>query len=234
VQLARYFDGERPVILSLGYHECPMLCNLMVQGLTRTLGEMAWAPGEEFEVLTVSFNRREGPEIARKKKNAAVANLGKPGAADGWHFLTGSDESIQRLTQAAGFHFNWIEEQQEFAHPSTVIFLSGERKITRYLQGVNPNVGDTRKALVEASDGQVGNVLDQIALRCFQYDPKSNSYVASAFNIMRLGSLLFAVFVGVGLLLFWRRESDDLEEAPQEEHGGAGESSWEGALKENT
>lgn len=233
VQLSRYFDGERPVILNFVYHECPMLCNLMLEGLTKTMGNMAWTPGEQFEVLSVSFNHREGPKIARKAKKAAVSNLGKPGAARGWHFLTGSQESIQRLTQAAGFHFNWVEKKQQYAHPSAVIFLSGDRKITRYLGGINPGAGDTRKALVEASGGQVGNVLDQIVARCFQYDPESNSYVADAFNIMRLGSLLFAALLGVALVVFWRRESDRQGEEPEEKSDdGAWGAPWEGALEQ--
>jgi protein SCO1/2 len=240
VQISRYFDGERPVILNLVYHRCRMLCNLMLKGLTRTLGEMDWTPGGEFEVLTVSFNKREGPEVVRKKKKTAVANLGRPEAAKGWHFLTGSEESIQRLTQAVGFDFKWIAREEQFAHPSTVVFLSGDREITRYLGGVNPSAGDARKALVEASNGQVGNVLDQVVARCFQYDPESNSYVADAFNIMRLGSLLFVVVAGAGLLVFWRRErkSQDGEEEPEgseePDDGDAWGPSWEGALERET
>ena len=240
VQISRYFDGERPVILNLVYHRCRMLCKLMLKGLRSTLGEMDWTPGGEFEVLTVSFNKREGPEIARKKKETAVANLGRPEAAKGWHFLTGSEESIQRLTQAVGFNFKWVARKKQFAHPSAVIFLSGNREITRYLGGVNPRAGDARKALVEASNGQVGNVLDQVVARCFQYDPESNSYVADAFNIMRLGSLLFVIVAGAGLLVFWRHErrsqNDDKgkEENEEPDDGDAWGPSWESALKRET
>lgn len=237
VQVSRYFDGKRPVILNLVYHRCRMLCKLMLKGLTRTLGEMDWTPGGKFEVLTVSFNKREGPKIARKKKKTAVGNLGRPEAAEGWHFLTGSEKSIQRLTQAVGFNFKWIARKKQFAHPSTVIFLSGEREITRYLGGVNPSADDARKALVEASNGQVGNVLDQVVARCFQYDPESNSYVADAFNIMRLGSILFVVIAGAGLLVFWRRERSHQDEEPDESEEAdddARGASWEGALERET
>lgn len=232
VQLSRYFDGKHPVLLNFVYHECPMLCNLMVQGLTKTLRDMAWTPGDEFEVLTISFNHREGPALASEKKKAAVASLGKPEAAAGWHFLTGSKEAIRRLTGAAGFHFKWIEEKQEFAHPTALAFLSGDGTITRYLFGMNPSAGDTRKALVEASDGQVGSVVDQIALRCFQYDPESNSYVADAFNLMRMGSLLFAVLVGAALVVFWRRENDRQGEAPDSAVSSGDESSGARAASE--
>lgn len=235
VRLDRYFDGKRPVILNLVYHECPQLCNLALQGLTSTMKKMEWTPGEEFEVLTVSFNYREGPEVAREEKEMALGNLGKPEAANGWHFLTGSEKQVQRLTSAVGFHFNWVEEQQEFAHPSAVIFLSGERKITRYIPKLDPGPGDTRKALVEASDGQVGNVVDQIVFRCFQYDPNSNSYVADAFNIMRLGSLLFAALLGVVLVVFWRRESSRQGEAPEDASDAKDDPwgpDWKGAHEE--
>jgi protein SCO1/2 len=238
VQISRYFNGERPVILNLVYHRCRMLCKLMLKGLTRTLGEMDWTPGGKFEVLTVSFNKREGPKIAREKKKTAVANLGRPKATEGWHFLTGSEESIQRLTQAVGFNFKWIARKKQFAHPSTVIFLSGDREITRYLGGVNPDAGDTRKALVEASNGQVGNVLDQVVARCFQYDPDSNSYVADAFNIMRLGSILFAALLGGGLLVFWRRErdrqNDSEDDSKKEEERSQWGASWNDALERET
>lgn len=226
VKLSRYFDGTRPVMLTLVYHDCPMLCGLVLQRLTRqTLTDMRWTPGEQFELVTVSFNPREGPELAREKKEAYLGTLGTPEAAAGWHFLTGSKEQIDRLTDAVGFRYRWIEEKRQYAHPAVTMFLSGEGKITRYLFGMGPAAGDARKALVEASDGQVGNVADQIALRCFQYDPDSNSYVADAFNIMRLGSLLFAVFVGVALFFFWRRERDDLDAAQAEAAQAA--SGWE-------
>lgn len=215
VELAQFFDSERPVVLNLAYHSCPMLCGIMLEGVTQVFKEMSWTPGDQFEVLTVSFNHREGPELAREKKEQYLEALGKPEAAEGWHFLTGDEEAIEALTDAVGFQFRWIEEEQQYAHPAALIFLSGEGKVTRYLHGLRPpdlTPGDTRKALVEASDGEVGNVVDKAISYCFQYDPDSNSYVASAFNIMRLGGLLTMVILGVTLFVFWRRERSRLDE----------------------
>lgn len=215
VELAQFFDGDRPVVLNLAYHSCPMLCGLMLDGMTQVLKDVSWTPGDEFELLTVSFNHREGPELAREKKEQYLKALGKPEAAGGWHFLTGDEETIKELTDAVGFQFRWIEKEQQYAHPTTLIFLSGEGKVTRYLYGMRPpdlNPGDTRKALVEASEGKVGNVVDRAIAYCFQYDPDSNSYVANAFNIMRLGGVLTMILLGGMLFFFWRRERSRLDE----------------------
>lgn len=215
VELAQFFDGERPVLLNLAYHSCPMLCGIMLDGMTQVLKDVSWTPGDEFELLTVSFNHREGPELAREKKEQYLEALGKPEAAEGWHFLTGDEETIKELTDAVGFQFQWIEKEQQYAHPAALTFLSGEGKVTRYLYGMRPpdlNPGDTRKALVEASEGKVGNVVDRAIAYCFQYDPDSNSYVADAFNIMRLGGVLTMILLGGMLFFFWRRERSRLDE----------------------
>lgn len=213
VPLGTYLDGETPVLLTMVYHSCPMLCNLLLDGLTtQTLKPMSWTPGDEFEIVTVSFNHREGPEIARKRKAEYVEALGRPEAADGWHFLTGDEETISQLAEAVGFSFNWIEEKQQYAHPAALMFLSGEGKISRYLYGLETEPRNARNALVEASDGKVGSVLDQAVLYCFQYDPNENSYVANAFNIMKLGATLTVLLIGLGLFILWRREHRNLSE----------------------
>lgn len=213
VRLGRYFEKGTPVLLEFAYFNCPMLCPLMLQGLTRTLRGVAWTPGDEYEVLTVSFNHREGPELARQKKEIYVQKLGKADAAEGWHFLTGDEATIQALAQAAGFNFKWIPDRQQYAHPTALIFLSGEGKISRYLFGMGPpnlTPGKTRKALVEASNGEVGSVIDQVVLYCFQYNPDSNAYEL-AFGIMRLGGVLTMIFLGGMLFYFWRRERRKLD-----------------------
>lgn len=207
VRLGSFFDGERPVLLNLVYHDCPMLCNLVVDGLIRTLAEMSWLPGREFDVVTISFNAAEGPEMASAAKRHALDRLGKPEAAGGWHFLTGPQASIDRLTAAAGFKYQWVEDQQEFAHPAALIFLSGEGKIARYLYGIDYKPGDVRAALVEASNGQVGSAMDRVILYCFQYDADKNSYAPHALNLMKVGGLLTMMVLGSMLFLFWRRES---------------------------
>ena len=211
VRLAQYLEQGRPVLLSLVYHSCPMLCDLMTEGLVRTLKDMDWRPGSEFTVLSVSFNYREGPEIAAEQKRRYLETLGRAGAADGWHFLTGSQASIERLTEAVGFNYRWMEEKQQFAHPAVLVFLSPEGKITRYLYGLERPPRKMRNALVEAGNGTVGNILDQVILYCYQYDPEANAYVAQAFNIMRLGGVVTVLLLGAILFLFWRRESRALD-----------------------
>lgn len=215
VTLGQYFDGNKPVILNLVYHNCPMLCGLMLDGFTSSLQSLDWTPGRQYRVLTVSFNHREGPDIARAKKDTYVKRLGRAGAADGWHFLTGDEEAIQRLTDAVGFNFRWVEEKEEYAHPTTQVFLSGEGVVTRYIYGIELPRGDVRKALVEASNGTVGNAIDRAAMYCFQFDPEKNTYTADAFNIMKIGSVLITLVMGGLLFVLWRREHEELQEHEQ-------------------
>ena len=207
VELGVYFDGTRPVLLTLVYHTCPMLCNTLLDGLIGTLAPMAWTPGDEFEVLTVSFNAIDTPELAARQKARYLAQLGKPEAAEGWHFLTGDEAAIDALTEAVGFNYRWVEEQQEYAHPAALIFLSGEGRITRYLPDLTPRPRDVRASLVEASEGSVGSVLDRVFLYCFQFDPEANSYALHAVNAMRIGGLLTVLALGAMLFVLWRRET---------------------------
>jgi len=215
VTLGQYFDGETPIILNLVYHNCPMLCGLMLDGFTSSLQSLDWTPGQQYRVLTVSFNHREGPEIARAKKDTYVKRLDRAGAAKGWHFLTGSEKAIQRLTDAVGFNFRWVPEKKEYAHPTTQVFLSGEGVVTRYIYGIELPKGDVRKALVEASNGTVGNAIDRAAMYCFQFDPEKNTYTADAFNIMKIGSVLTVVIMGGVLFVMWRREHEELQKHEQ-------------------
>lgn len=206
VTLGSYFDGERPVLLALVYHNCPMLCDLVLHGLTQSMSQMAWVPGKQFDVLAVSFNPRETPEIAREEKEKYLRMLGNPDAAGGFHFLTGDEDAIAALTASVGFKYRWIEEQQEYAHPSSLIFLSGHGRISRYLYGIEFRPRIVRTALVEASNGKIGSTMDQVILYCFQFDPNANSYVLHAMNLMKLGGLLTVVLLGALLLLTWKRE----------------------------
>lgn len=216
VTIGSYFESGKPVLLNLVYHDCPMLCNLLLDGMTKSLQEMDWIPGEQYELVTVSFSALEGPDLAARQKEHYLDVLGRPEAARGWHFLTGSEESIQRLARSVGFEFKWVEEQQQYAHPAALIFLSGGRTITRYLYGLEFRSGDVRKALLEASEGTIGNTLDQVVLFCFQYDPNANSYVPHAMNIMKLGGLLTMLLLGAMLAVFWRREGAAAKNATPE------------------
>ncbi len=212
VTLGQYFDGDRPVMLTLNYYDCPMLCPMMLDQYTRTLRGIDWVPGKEFEAVTVSFDPDETPAMARRQKKSYVEALNKPGAGAGWHFLTGNKASIKALTDAVGFNYKKVEGKDEYAHPTAVIFLSGHGKVTRYIYGMEIPSSDTRQALVEASNGTVGNVMDQIRLYCYQFDPNANSYTADAFAIMRIGGVLATILMGGLLFFFWRRERSKLEQ----------------------
>ncbi|MFP4143812.1 MAG: SCO family protein [Phycisphaeraceae bacterium] len=219
VQLADYLGEGKPILLNLGYFECPMLCSLVWQDMVKSLKELTMSPGDEFTVLTVSFDPREGPELAMAKKETMIAGIGKPGAADGWHFLTGEHEAIQALTQAVGFQYRWVESNQQFAHPATLIVLTPEGKVTRYLKGVDIPRRTLRTSLVEASDGKVGSWTDQVFLSCFHYDPETGQYTWAAMALMRIGGgvTLVAIAAGIGLMTL-RNRRRHREAEPAEHH----------------
>lgn len=209
VSLGSLLNSGRPAILNFVYHDCPMLCSVLLDSFTDTMKRMDWAPGREYDVLTVSFSAIETADLAARQKEKYTAKLGREGAGDGWHFLTGEDEAIQQLAASTGFQFKWVESRQEYAHPSLLIFLSPEGQITRYLHGLYFKPTDVRKALVEASNGTVGSTVDHILMYCFQYDPTANSYVLHATNLMKIGALFTMLFIGLGLWLLRRKERRD-------------------------
>ena len=217
VALAALIPDDRPVLLNFVYYDCPMLCSILLDGLTNALEQMEWTPGVEFEVITVSFAQGEGPEHAARQKEKFAQRLGREAALSGWHFMTGDSTNIHRLTTAAGFQFKWVEAQQEYVHPAAIMFVSPDGKITRYLHGLQFNPRDVRTALVEASEGRIGSPLDQVILYCFRYDPDAGSYVPYAANIMKLGGFLTVILLGGVLFIFWRRESRRLTD-PQTAH----------------
>lgn len=219
VRLGRYFDGSTPVILTLNYHRCPMLCRVQLRKFSKALGKMSWVPGEKFEVVTVDINPDEGPEMARKAQKRYRGAFDRPDEAlQGWHFLTGSKAAIDSLTNTVGFRYHRLKDRkQQFAHPVALIFLSGSAKITRYFTTLDPAPGNVRTGLVEASNGEVGTIRDQIFLACAQFNQGTNSYSASAFKIMQYGSALLTIVMGAILYIFWRRENEQLEAAEEQE-----------------
>ena len=207
VLLGSFFSSGKPIVLTLGYHSCPMLCNVLLDGFTDALGRMEWIPGDEFEIVTISIDPEENTEKALAKKEHYLQKLEQPEAGDGWHFLTGSEASIKALAEAIGFRYAWIEEAGQFVHPPILTILSEQGRISRYLQGITFEPREIRLALVEASDGKVGEPIDFITLYCLQYDPASNSYGVHAANLMRIGGLLTVIALGAMLYVFWRRET---------------------------
>jgi protein SCO1/2 len=206
VTIGDYFDGERPVLLNFVYHSCPMLCSLLLEELTAGLKDVSWTPGKEFRVVTVSFASFESPDLAAQQKNRYLAKLGRSDAESGWTFLTGSEEDIAALTEAIGFSFKWVQESQEFAHPSVLVFLSGDGVITRYVMGMDYPAPTIEMALREASVGTIASAIDRLILYCYQFDPNSNTYVVHATNVMKMGGFVTVLFLATVLGVFWRRE----------------------------
>jgi len=203
VRLGDYF-GKRPVVLSLNYYGCPMLCTVTLSGLASALDVLTtFDAGREFELLTVSFDPSEGPELAAQKKASYLARYKRPTAEAGWHFLTGDKAAIDALTTAVGFRYAWDAETKQFAHPAGVVVLTPEGRISRYLYGIEYAPKDLKLALLESSSGRIGTVVDQAILYCYQYDPMQGRYSASVMGILRAGAVLTVLallgFIGVSL-----------------------------------
>jgi protein SCO1 len=196
----------KPAILNMGYFDCPKLCGLVTNALLSGMQQTAWTPGKEYQVLTISLDPNETHGLAADKKANYLAKFDRPGAEDGWRFLTGTASNVAALSEATGFGFVWDEKSEQYMHAAAVVVISPEGTITRYLYGVSYPEIQLRNALYEAADGKVGTTIDKLVLYCFDYDPLSNSYVLVAVNIMKLGGLVTMLGLGIFLGLFWLRE----------------------------
>jgi len=197
---------DRPVILSMVYYECPMLCTQVLNGLLSSVRSMKFEIGDEFDIVTVSFDPDEGTELASAKKASYVESYGRSGAERGWHFLTGDSTSIAALTNAVGFHYVYQEDVDQFAHGSVVIVLTPEGVVSQYHFGIEYAPRDLRLAVVEASSGRVGTLVDQILLYCFHYDPKVGKYGVVILNVIRLAGGLTVGVMAIGILYLLRSE----------------------------
>jgi len=205
VALGDYF-GRRPVILALVYYECPMLCTFVLNGTVKALRALRFDAGREFDVVVISFNPRETPALATEKKSAYMKEYGRPGAAAGWHFLTGDADSIAKVTEAAGFRYIYDAESGQYAHASGLIVATPEGKLFRYFYGIEYAPRDLRLALVEASKNRIGTPVDQVLLYCFHYDPKTGKYGVLITNVLRLAGTGFVLVMGSILFIWFRRE----------------------------
>ncbi|MEW6272682.1 MAG: SCO family protein [Thermodesulfobacteriota bacterium] len=203
VRLGDYLT-DKPVILSLAYFSCPMLCPLHQQGLASSLKPLGFGAGRDFTVLTVSFDPRDTPEVAREKKREVLERYGRDGAVHGWHFLTGDAAELERLTRAVGFRYQYDEKRGEYAHPSGIVLLTADGRVSRYLFGIEFSPRDLRLGLVETAERKIGSVVDQALLFCFHYDPAMGRYSAVALNAVRIGGALtvlaMVVLIGGALL----------------------------------
>jgi protein SCO1/2 len=204
VRLGDYF-GKKPVILNLVYYNCPMLCGEVLSGLENSLRMMKFDVGKEFDVITVSFDPTETPEMAAKKKAEFLHRYKRAGAEQGWHFLVGPKESVDALTKAAGFQYQYDEKTKQFAHVAAILILTPEGKIAQYYYGIEYPPKDLRLGLVEAGAGKIGNVVDALLLYCYHYDPEQGKYSATIFRILRLGGVATMLFLGTLIFMMIRR-----------------------------
>jgi protein SCO1/2 len=209
VELAQYF-GSKPVILSLVYYNCPMLCTQVLNGLERSLKLVPMDIGADFNVVTVSIDPTEKPVLADAKQTLYTGLYGRPGGAQGWHFLTGDEPQIKRLADAVGFRYAYDPESKQFAHPAAIMILTPEGKISRYFYGITYPARDLRLGLVEASEGKIGSPVDAILLFCYHYDPHTGKYGLLISRVLQLAGLLTVLIGGVFLIILFRGERYEL------------------------
>ena len=208
VKLGNYF-GKKPVMLSLVYYECPMLCNQVLNGMVTAFRVMSFTPGNEFEVVTVSFDPRETPALAAAKKKNYVDNLPQAKRAHakaGWHFLTANEDSIRKITDAIGFRYHWDEASSQFAHASGVYVATPPGKLARYFYGIEYAPRDLRLGLIEAADNRIGSPMDQLLLYCYHYDPKTGKYGAVVMRMMQVGGVATLLAIA-GMFIVMRRRN---------------------------
>jgi len=227
VKLGDYFDGKRPVVFVFAYHTCPMLCSLVLDATVKSLNNVQWTVGDEFDVVSLSFDPKDTPQTATKKLKEVVGNYTRAkGSTRGWHFLTGEADQIRRVTDAFGFDYRYDPRQKQFAHPAAIYLLKPDGRIARYLYGIQYNPSDIRLGLLEASEGKSISTTERILLYCYHYDPQGKHYSLVAMNVMRLGGAITLVLLGGLLLVMWARErrkrrKTRLATAANPEHAGA-------------
>lgn len=207
VKLGQYFGKNRPVILALVYYECPMLCSEVLNGLTGSLKGISLSAGKDFDVLAVSFDAREHekPDLAKNKKAAYVRRYERAGSADGWHFLTGSQQSIDALTEAVGFGYKWDERTNQFAHAGGIMVVTADGKLAKYFYGIDYAPLDLKLGLQETAQNKIGTPVDQLMLYCFHYDPATGTYGFAILRLMRVAAVVTILAISAMLFIFWRR-----------------------------
>jgi protein SCO1/2 len=212
VRLGDYFGpGRKPAVLVFAYYECPMLCTLVLNGMIKALRPMSFTAGDEYQVIAISIDPEETPELARDKKKAYLESYARKGDGGGFHFLTGDEKSIRAAADAVGFKYRYVPETGEFAHAASIFVTTGLGQLSRYFFGVEFSTRDVRLALVEAADGKVGNMVDQLMLFCYRYDPASGKYSAAALSVVRLAGLTTVLFLAgfIGLSQ-WRERRQSI------------------------
>jgi len=212
VKLGEYFSAGRPVVVALVYYECPMLCNEVLNGLTGALKGINFNAGKEFDVVAISFDARENekPDLAKNKKESYLGRYGRAGAEGGWHFLTGTQSSIDAVTEAVGFNYKFDEATDQFAHAGGFIIATPEGKISRYFYGVDYEPKEIKFGIMDSAQNKIGSPVEQLLLYCYHYDPASGKYGLAILNVMRIAGVMTLLGMGTMFFAFWRRNKNRL------------------------
>jgi protein SCO1/2 len=205
VQLSQYF-GHKPVILSLVYFNCPMLCTQVLNGMEASMKGLPMDAGNQFNAISVSIDPSDRPVMAAVKQQMYVGMYGRPGASQGWHFLTGDEDQIKKLASAVGFRYAYDPDSKQFAHASAIMVLTPEGKLSKYFYGIEYAPRDLRLGLVEASAGKIGTPVDSFMLFCYHYDPNTGKYGLLISRLIQAGGLLTVLAIGITMLVLFRRE----------------------------
>ncbi|MEZ4704912.1 MAG: SCO family protein [Bdellovibrionota bacterium] len=208
VKLSEFFGKGKPVVLNLVYYECPMLCTLVLNGITESLNKIkaTWKPGEDYQMLSISIDHREIPEVAQVKREAYLKELKAQDHPGAWRFLLGSEENVKKIADQIGFQYRYDQRMDEYAHPAVTFFLTESGKISRYLYGVSYEAKDVRFALGESAKGKTISTVEKVLLYCYRYDPNQKGYVLFAANVMKVGGLTTILLLSLFLGLLWRAE----------------------------
>lgn len=213
VRLGDYF-GERPVLLVLAYYECPMLCDLVLNGLSGSLKALTFNPGQDFEIVVASIDPGETPELAAEQRRQVLARYNRSGTEEGWHFLTGGQSAVSALADDVGFRYVYDSERDEYAHAAGVTILTPEGRVARYLFGIDFPPRDVRMALIESTDGKIGSLVDQAMLYCFHYNPAIGRYSAATMQILRIAAVMTVAALVLMIVLLRRRETQTQQPDP--------------------
>ncbi len=214
VSIGELMQDGKPVLLNPLYYECPSLCGLVQEAVFDVVQEMDWSPGTDYTIISYSIDPEETVGHAASSKTDIIQDLNRPGAEEGWHFLTGNEKAIKTLSESIGFKYKYDERIGEYVHQASIMLISPDAEITRYLYGLEIDEFDLRNALYEAADGKIGSTIEKAVLYCYTYDPSSQSYVPFAMNIMKLGGLATMLILGIFLTILWKRHGGS-EQSPK-------------------
>lgn len=200
VTLGKYFDGHKPVVISLIYYACPGLCNFHFNGVVEALKDVDWSPSDKFQVLAISFDPKETSDVGAAKRESYLKMYNRPGTENGFHFLTATPETVQKITEQIGFKYKWNEKAGEWAHASAAVIATPDGTLSRYLHGIQFDPKTFKMALNEATQGKIGSLVDKMIWYCFKYDPQQSKYVLYAYRTMQFGAVAIILVLAILIL----------------------------------